>query len=109
VIGMVNDSRRMTLGMGHRERIEEEPSREVRCYRPAHNATTERVQDDGQLEKAGPGRHVRNVRAPELIRCARRTGALLAAAGTTPCYSVMAAERSSMSLATSDSRPVRTS
>jgi hypothetical protein len=62
----------------------------VRRHRPAHNATTERVQDDGQVEKAGPG-------------------ALLAAAGTTPCYSVMAAERSSMSLATSDSRPVRTS
>ena len=61
-----------TLRLGHLERIEDERGAEVRRHRPADDAPAPRIQDDRQVEKPRPGRNVRDVGDPELIRAGRR-------------------------------------
>ena len=67
LIGMVDHVRRAALGERHVERVEDEVGAQVRRHRPADDATAPRVEDDGQVQEAGPGRDVRDVGDPELI------------------------------------------
>lgn len=73
---MVDDRRRLALTDGHVERVDHQFSAQVRVHRPADDAATEHVEDDGEVEKTGPRRHIRDVGDPELIRGGSRELAL---------------------------------
>jgi hypothetical protein len=55
----------------HFERVDNELCAEVVAHRPANDAAREAVDDSGQIQPAGRGRHVFDVGDPELI-CGRR-------------------------------------
>jgi len=40
----------------------------VSCHRPTDDATTENVEHDGEIQKAGPRRNVRDIGDPEFVR-----------------------------------------
>jgi hypothetical protein len=69
---MVDHVRRAALGERHVERVKDEVGAQVRRHRPADDATAPRVEDNGEVQEAGPGRDVRDVGDPELIRGGRR-------------------------------------
>jgi len=76
VVGVVDDVARLALRHGHVQRLEDDVGVEVRRHRPADDAATPRVEDDGEVQEAGPRRHVRDVSDPELVGAARREVAL---------------------------------
>jgi hypothetical protein len=63
-----DDGPRLALRHGHVERVEDDVRRERRRHRPADNATAPCVEDDREVQEAGPRRHVRDVGDPEAIR-----------------------------------------
>jgi len=65
---MVDRIVRLTLPHGHLQRGEHQLGPQVPLHRPANYATAERVQYDRQIQKAGLGRHVGDIRHPELIK-----------------------------------------
>ena len=52
----------------HVERLEDELRAQMRRHRPAYDALAPRVDDHGEVEKARPGRNVRDVGDPQAIR-----------------------------------------
>src|SRR5438128_2661894 len=68
LIRVMNDVRRPTLRDGHLQRGQDELSPEMGFHRPADHASAPDIEDDGEIEEAGPGRHVGDVRDPQLIR-----------------------------------------
>src|SRR5438445_727372 len=68
LIRVMNDVRRPTLRDGHIQRGQDELSPEMGFHRPADHASAPDIEDDGEIEEAGPGRHVGDVRDPQLIR-----------------------------------------
>jgi hypothetical protein len=76
LIRMVDHVRRTALRERHVQGIEHELSPQVRCHRPADDAAAPRVENDGEVQEAGPGRDVRDVGDPELIGSGRGEVAL---------------------------------
>src|SRR5437870_10324731 len=70
LIRVMPDVRRPTLRDGHIQRGQDELSPEMGFHRPADHASAPDIEDDGEIEEAGPGRHVGDVRDPQLIRAA---------------------------------------
>src|SRR5438309_1388479 len=68
LIRVMNDVRRPTLRDGHIQRGQDELGPEMGFHRPADHAPTPRIEHDGEIQEAGPGRHVGDVRDPQLIR-----------------------------------------
>ena len=64
---MVNDVARPAARERHVECIEHELGAQMRRHRPADDATAPGVEDDGEEEKAGPGRDVRDVGDPQPV------------------------------------------
>ena len=60
--------RRPPLSHGHVQRVEDQFSPEMRRHRPPNHAPTPRIEDDGEVQEARPGRDVRDVGDPELVR-----------------------------------------
>ena len=58
------------------ERVQDEVRPERRRHAPADNPAREDVDDERDVDEAGPGRHVREVRPPGLIGPRGRKGAL---------------------------------
>src|SRR6266536_3014282 len=67
VIGMMNDIFRPPLIVSHLERVEDKRRLEVRCHRPADDASAEGIEHHGEIEKASPRRNVGDVGHPELV------------------------------------------
>src|SRR5262249_46876352 len=67
LIGMMDYVCRSALREGHVQRLEDELRAEVRCHRPADDATAPRIEHDGEVEEAGPGWDVGDVRDPEPV------------------------------------------
>ena len=65
---MIHDVRWLSLCEGHVERIEHQFGTQVRGHRPADDAPTPGVEDDGQIQKPCPRRNVGDVGHPELVR-----------------------------------------
>jgi hypothetical protein len=68
LIRVMNDVRRPPLRDGHIQRGQDELGPEMSVHRPADHASTPGIEHDGETEEAGPGRHVGDVRDPQLIR-----------------------------------------
>ena len=49
------------------QRIEGEIAAERAGHAPAHDAAREDIDDEGDVGKAAPGRHVRQIRDPEVV------------------------------------------
>src|SRR4030095_3138720 len=71
LVGMMDHGGGPPLRHSHVESIEHQLSAQVRRHRPADYAATPRIEDDSQIEEAGPGRDVGDIRHPELIRPGR--------------------------------------
>ena len=56
----------------HLERLEHELAAQVRRHRPADDAAAKDVEHDGEVEKARPGRDLRDVGDPEPVGFLRR-------------------------------------
>src|SRR5262249_39058410 len=67
LIRVMNDVDRAALREGHVEGLEHEFGPEVCGHCPANDAAAPGVEDDGEVQKAGPGRDVGDVGDPELI------------------------------------------
>ena len=65
---MVNDVDGPAPVDRHIERVEDQLRAHVRARRPADDAPTERVKNDGQEQEARVGRDVGDVRDPEFVR-----------------------------------------
>src|SRR5262249_53933272 len=63
--------RRLALGYGHVQRGQDQLCPEMRLHRPAHDASTPGIENDGQIQKARPGRHIGDVGNPQLVRPGR--------------------------------------
>src|SRR3989475_12041586 len=72
LIRVMNHRGRSALRDGHVERGQDELGAEMGCHRPADDAATPRVEHDGEIQKAGPRRDVRDVRDPPSIGAGRR-------------------------------------
>src|SRR5215831_14568789 len=72
LVGVMNHVRRPALRHGHVQRGEHQLGVEMRFHRPANHAATPRIDDDGQIQKPGPRRHVRDVGDPQLVRARGR-------------------------------------
>ncbi len=59
---------RLSLRHGRVERIQHQLGPQMHCHRPADDLAAQDVDDDGEIEKANPGRDVHDVGDPELIR-----------------------------------------
>jgi hypothetical protein len=68
----MNHRRRSALRHGHVQRGENELSAEMRFHCPTNHAPAPRIDDDGQIQKTGPRRHVRDVGHPQLVRAGDR-------------------------------------
>ena len=68
LVGMMNDILRSPLPESHLERIENDLGFQVVGHRPSDYRTVKGIEDDRQVKKAGPGRHVCNIRNPQFIR-----------------------------------------
>lgn len=64
----MDDVLRLALRDGHVQRVEHDIGSQRGRHRPADDATAPRVEDDGDVQKACPRRHVRNVGNPKLVR-----------------------------------------
>jgi hypothetical protein len=62
---------RSSLLEGHGQSIHNDARIQPRAHRPTDDLSTPDVEHDGQVDKAGQGRDVRDVGHPELIRLAR--------------------------------------
>ena len=69
-------SARPALRERHVERVEHELGAQMRRHRPADDAPAPRIEHDGEIEKAGPGRDVGDVGDPELVGAGRGEVAL---------------------------------
>src|SRR3990170_1656691 len=58
---------RPALRHGHVQRRQDELGAERGVHRPANDTPTPRIEDDGEREEAGPGRHVGDVRHPQPV------------------------------------------
>ncbi len=67
VVRMVHDAGGLPLGNGHLEGGQHELRPEVPGHRPADDAAAEDVEDDGEVEEAAAGGHVRDVGHPERV------------------------------------------
>jgi hypothetical protein len=76
LIAVVDDAIGTALPDGHVQRIQDEARSKVVGHRPADHTATERVDDDGQEQEAGPGWDVRDVGHPELVNGRRGEVAL---------------------------------
>jgi hypothetical protein len=76
LVGVVDVVGRAPLRRGHLQRVEHDAGLEGVTRRPAHHAAAERVEHDGQVQEAGVGRHVGDIRHPE--RIGRRRGEVAA-------------------------------
>src|SRR5256712_2199624 len=72
LIRVMNHRGRSALCDGHVERGQDELGAEMGFHRPADDAATPRVEHDGEIQKAGPRRDVRDVRDPPSIGAGRR-------------------------------------
>src|SRR5439155_20715033 len=72
LIRVMNHLGRSALRDGHVERGQDELGAEMGFHRPADDATTPRVEHDGEIQEAGPRRDVRDVRDPQPIGAGRR-------------------------------------
>ena len=63
----MDDAVRPTLPEGHGERVEDEPAAQVGGHRPADDPAAERIEHHREIEEAGPGRDVGDVRHPEAV------------------------------------------
>ena len=61
LIGVMDDIDRTTLLNGHVQGIEHQLGPEVVRHRPAHDASAEHVEDNGQIQEASGGRDVGDV------------------------------------------------
>jgi len=64
----MNDASGFASKERHVESVQDEFGAEVCRHRPADDTTAERVEDDSEIQKAGPRWHIRDVGDPELIR-----------------------------------------
>ncbi len=71
LIGMVDHPGRASLPQRHVECVQHELSAQVVRHGPADHAATPGVDHDRQVQEPGPGRHVRDVRYPELVASLR--------------------------------------
>jgi len=69
---MVNHALRSTGRERHIESVEHQLRGKARRHRPAHDAAAAGIEHDRQIEEAGPGRDVRDVGHPQLVRALRR-------------------------------------
>jgi hypothetical protein len=67
LVGVMDHGGRPPLHHGHVQRVEDEFSPQLGGHRPADHPATPRIEDDGQIEEAGPCRDVGDVDHPELV------------------------------------------
>jgi hypothetical protein len=72
----MDDLGRPALRHDHVQGIEDKLGPETRRHRPPHDPATPCVEDDGEIEEAGPRRHVGDVRHPRAIGPVGSEGAL---------------------------------
>jgi hypothetical protein len=99
LVGMVDHAPRLPLADRRVECIEDEPRPEVRAHGPADHPPRERVQLDGEIEKAGPGRNAGQICHPELVR---RFGVEVAINQVARWARTIGADRGSCALAPAD-------
>ena len=85
VVGMVDDAARLALRDRHVQRLDDDVGLEAGGHRPADDATAPDIEHDGEVEEAGPGRHVGDVRDPELVRARGGEVALDQVVGRATC------------------------
>ena len=68
LIRMMDDLLGASLPHGHIKSVEHQLRAQMRRHGPADNTATPYIEDDGQIQKAGPRWDVGNIRDPELIR-----------------------------------------
>ena len=68
LIRVVDDAPGATLYEGHVERTQHQLRVQMIGHRPAHNAATEDIEHDGEIEKAFCGRHVGGIGHPQPVR-----------------------------------------
>ena len=76
LVGMMDHARGPPRRQRHVQSIEHQLAGKCRRHRPADNAAAERIEHDGEIEKACPGRNVGDVGHPQPIRRFRREVAL---------------------------------
>ena len=76
LVGVVNHLAGPALPDGHVQGVEDQFGPEMRRHRPPDDPPAPGVQDDGQVERARPGRDVGDVGHPEPIGPLSREGAL---------------------------------
>lgn len=72
LVRVVDHVLRLSLVQRHRERRDDQLRPKMRLHAPAHDPATEHVEHHGQEQEALPGRDVRDIRHPELVRPFRR-------------------------------------
>jgi hypothetical protein len=82
MVGVVNHRGRPALSNRHDERIKHDRRFETRLHGPAYNPLDEDVQHDREIEEAGLGGDVVDVRDPELVRRRRDERAIHEIVGT---------------------------
>src|ERR1700722_5145059 len=68
LVGVVNDAGRIAPVNRHIQRIEYELGAQVIRHGPANDAAAARIQHDGDVQESRPGRNIRDICDPELIR-----------------------------------------
>ena len=68
MIGVMDHLVRTALRESAFYRAQHQLAPQVILHRPADDAPAERIQHDGQIHKAGPGRNVSDIRHPQSIR-----------------------------------------
>lgn len=71
VVRVVNDVLRSPLGQRHVQGIQHQLGAQVVLDRPADDLVRPDIQHQGEVDRARPGRHVRRVGDPQLIRSVR--------------------------------------
>jgi hypothetical protein len=72
LVGVMDDVLRLALRHRHVQRREDELGAEMSFHRPADYSATPGVDHDGEKQKPGPGRDVRDVRDPQPVRARGR-------------------------------------
>jgi hypothetical protein len=67
LVGMMDHAGCAPLRERHVQRLEHQLGAQVSLHGPANDASAERVEDHGEIEKAGPGRDVGDVGDPQPI------------------------------------------
>lgn len=71
LVGVVNRVAGPALDEREVQRLRDEVGAETSRHRPADDAATPRIEDNGEVQEAGPRRDVRDVRDPEAVRARR--------------------------------------